>query len=114
MKKNVAGNIQEYDDHRIPLDELCKRYNTDIDKGLGREQSEEYNRIHGDNKLSEKEKKSLILMFFKEITHGFALLLWLGAALCFIAYALDPNDISNIYLGVIICFVNLLTGIITF
>jgi sodium/potassium-transporting ATPase subunit alpha len=43
----------------------------------------------------------------------FALLLWGGAALCFVAYALG-NDPSNLYLGVIICAIIVFTGCLTF
>jgi sodium/potassium-transporting ATPase subunit alpha len=43
----------------------------------------------------------------------FSLLLWAGAILCFIAYAL-AKDPSNLYLGVIIVAIIFITGILTF
>lgn len=43
----------------------------------------------------------------------FALLLWGGAALCFVAYGIG-NDPSNLYLGVIICVIVVGTGLLTF
>lgn len=49
-----------------------------------------------------------------EWTSPFALMLWAGSGLCFIAYALDPSDASNLYLGIVLAFVVSVTGIITF
>ena len=34
LKKNVAGNLNVYDEHSIPLEELKKRFNTDYENGL--------------------------------------------------------------------------------
>ena len=54
------------------------------------------------------------MKFLHEITNGFALLLWTGAALSFLSYGLDPSDPSNLYLAVIITILINLTGLITF
>jgi sodium/potassium-transporting ATPase subunit alpha len=43
----------------------------------------------------------------------FALLLWAGAILCFVAYVLG-NDPSNLYLGAIICAIVVGTGFLAF
>ena len=43
----------------------------------------------------------------------FALLLWSGAILCFVAFAIG-RDFSNLYLGVIICAIILITGFMAF
>lgn len=43
----------------------------------------------------------------------FALLLWAGAFLCFAAYGVG-NDPSNLYLGVVICAIVVITGLLTF
>ena len=48
------------------------------------------------------------------MTNGFSLMLWAGALLCIVAYALSPTDASNLYLGAILIFVVVLTGLITF
>lgn len=32
----------------------------------------------------------------------FAILMWAGSILCFIAYAIAPEDPSNLYLGIVI------------
>lgn len=48
------------------------------------------------------------------MTGFFAMLLWIGAILCFAAYGLDSSDPSNLYLGVVLAVVNFLTGVITY
>lgn len=49
-----------------------------------------------------------------EITQPFAIMLWIGAILCFVAFILDESDPSNLYLGIVLCLVVLLTGTVTF
>jgi sodium/potassium-transporting ATPase subunit alpha len=46
----------------------------------------------------------------------FALLLWFGSALCFIAFGISPDkeDKSNLYLGVVLVSVNFLTGMFSY
>jgi sodium/potassium-transporting ATPase subunit alpha len=40
-----------------------------------------------------------------EFANPFALLLWAGAILAFVAYILTPNDPSNLYLGIVLVVV---------
>jgi sodium/potassium-transporting ATPase subunit alpha len=42
------------------------------------------------------------------------MLLWAGAALCFVAYGLATSDPSNLYLGIVIVVINTITGVMTF
>lgn len=46
------------------------------------------------------------------MTGFFSLLLWAGSALCFIAFGIqdDKNDKSNLYLGVVLAVVVIITG----
>jgi sodium/potassium-transporting ATPase subunit alpha len=50
----------------------------------------------------------------KEATTPFALLLWIGGILCFVAYAIQPKDPSNLYLGVVLIVIVILTSLMTF
>lgn len=54
------------------------------------------------------------MKLFHELTSFFAILLWVGSVLCFIAYFLDSSDPSNLYLGIVLAVVNLITGVVTF
>lgn len=49
-----------------------------------------------------------------ELTSPFALLLWAGGILCFVAYALSPEDPSNLYLGIVLFVINAMTGLMSF
>jgi sodium/potassium-transporting ATPase subunit alpha len=50
----------------------------------------------------------------KELTTPFENLLWAGAVMCFVAYGLSSGDPSNLYLGLVLVGINLLSGITTF
>lgn len=41
-------------------------------------------------------------------------MLWFGSFLCFIGYGLDSEDPSNLYLGIVLAAVTILTGIFSF
>jgi sodium/potassium-transporting ATPase subunit alpha len=51
-----------------------------------------------------------------ELTGFFALLLWGGGFLCFIGYGIqeDKEDKSNLYLGIVLVFVVVLTGVFSY
>ena len=102
------------DDHRITLEQLVRRLETNTTVGLTDEEAKKRLEFYGKNKMSEPPKQSLILKFLKEITNMFALLLWAGGALCIIAYRLAPEDPSNLYLGLILFVIVLITGTVTF
>lgn len=53
------------------------------------------------------------IKLLKELTAPFALLLWAGGILCFIAYGLSKDD-SNLYLGIVLIVIVLISGFMTF
>ncbi|EGR27496.1 K antiporter P-type alpha subunit family protein, putative [Ichthyophthirius multifiliis] len=102
------------DDHRIPLEDLRKRLNTDFKQGLQEAIAIQLNQKDGDNKLTEKKKLPGWLRFFKEISNGFAILLWVCTVLCFITYGIDTSQTSNLYVAIVLMFIILLTGYLTY
>lgn len=102
------------DDHKIPLDKFCERFKTDAKRGLTSEEAERRYLQDGPNKLTEKKGTPWPVKLLKELITPFALLLWAGAALCFVAYALSTSDPSNLYLGIVIVVINTITGVLTF
>lgn len=48
------------------------------------------------------------------MTGFFSLLLWFGSILCFIGYGINQTDPSNLYLGIVLAGVTLITGFFTF
>lgn len=57
--------------------------------GLTSEEADKRNKEQGDNSLSEKVKDPWYMKLFHELTSFFALMLWIGSALCFFAYGID-------------------------
>jgi sodium/potassium-transporting ATPase subunit alpha len=90
------------------------RLKSDPIKGLTDADAVTRNRQQGDNKLSEKKKSPWWVRLLKEMVNPFAIMLWVGAFLCILAYVMQPEDKSNIYLGLILIFVVILTGVITY
>jgi sodium/potassium-transporting ATPase subunit alpha len=62
--------------------------------------------------LTEKEGLPWYCVFLHEMTGFFSLLLWFGAALCFIGYIIQKTkeDKSNLYLGIVLAGVTFITG----
>lgn len=110
-----ANEIQAMDEHKISLEELCYRFGTNMESGLSSEAAARRNMEEGDNKLPEKEKTPAWILFLKEITNWFAIMLWVGSILCMVTYIVQPTgNLPNLVLGFVLIFVVLLTGVITF
>ena len=109
----------DIDVHKVTLDELCKRFHTDLETGLTSEQAKANQEEYGFNALTPPTPPSEFLKFCKHMFSGFALLLWIGAILCFIAYIVqatnfeEPPD-DNLYLGVVLSAVVTITGIFSY
>ena len=67
----------------------------------------------GPNHVEEMEREPLLLRLAREFTHFFALILWFGAALAFLAEAFDPGQ-GMVRLGVAIVGVILINGVFSF
>merc|ERR1712106_1279776 len=109
----------EIDVHRVPVEELCKRFSTNIENGLTADQAKKGNELHGPNALTPPPTTPGWVKFCQNLFSGFACLLWLGAILCFIAYGIqatayeEPPD-DNLYLGVVLTAVVTVTGIFSY
>lgn len=102
------------DEHRIPLEDLRIRLETDWNTGLTDAVAKQRNEQMGDNALTEKAKTPWWIRLAKEMLNWFAIMLWVGAGLCVMAYFLDETQPSNLYLGIILIMVVIITGLITF
>merc|ERR1712223_2334813 len=109
----------ELDEHKVDLDTLCKRYNTDLTTGLSVEQAKTNFAQYGPNALTPPPTTPEWVKFCKNLFSGFAMLLWIGAILCFIAYTIqatnfeEPPD-DNLYLGIVLTVVVVVTGIFSY
>lgn len=105
----------EIDDHKIPQEELCRRLHTNTDTGLTQARAKENYDRDGPNALTPPKTTPEWIKFCKNLFGGFALLLWIGAALCFIAYSIQLGNYEdvqkdNLYLGGVLSVVVIVTG----
>ena len=109
----------EIDVHKVSLDELTKRFNTNIENGLTVQAAKDGLAKHGANALTPPPTTPEWVKFCKNMFSGFAMLLWCGAILCFIAYGIqasafeEPPD-DNLYLGIVLTAVVTVTGIFSY
>merc|ERR1712126_529358 len=119
--KNLESLKQELDVdvHKVSVDDLCKRFGTNITTGLTDEQAKAGLAKHGNNELTPPPTTPEWVKFCKCLFSGFAMLLWFGAILCFIAYSIqasayeEPPD-DNLYLGIVLSAVVTVTGVFSY
>ncbi|XP_014681357.1 PREDICTED: sodium/potassium-transporting ATPase subunit alpha-like [Priapulus caudatus] len=105
----------DMDEHKIPMDELLARYGSSLEHGLTDEQAAVFYARDGPNALTPPKKIPEWVKFCQKLFGGFALLLWIGAILCFVAYSIqastedDPAG-DNLYLGIVLTAVVVVTG----
>merc|ERR1712055_694416 len=109
----------EIDVHRVSVDELCKRFNSNVGEGLTDDQVAKGIAEHGLNQLTPPKTTPEWVKFCQCLFSGFAMLLWFGAILCFLAYGIqasayeEPPD-DNLYLGIVLSAVVTVTGIFSY
>merc|ERR1719427_2090736 len=120
-KKNLNELKQELeiDVHKVDLDVLCKRFKTSVENGLTDAGVQAGIAEHGLNQLTPPKQTPEWVKFCQCLFSGFAMLLWVGAILCFVAYSIqatnyeEPPD-DNLYLGVVLTAVVTVTGIFSY
>merc|ERR1711953_1635223 len=109
----------EIDVHKVDVDVLCKRFNTNVEQGLTDAAAAAGLAQYGKNELTPPPTTPEWVKFCQCLFSGFACLLWLGAVLCFLAYGIqasayeEPPD-DNLYLGVVLSAVVTVTGIFSY
>ena len=81
----------ELDVHKVPMPELCKRFGTDVNRGLTGSQAKANFEQYGPNALTPPPTTPEWVKFCKCLFSGFAMLLWIGAILCFVAYTIQVS-----------------------
>jgi sodium/potassium-transporting ATPase subunit alpha len=124
--REFLKGFNSYEEHDPNLKELTSevkdklyKYGMDVQKkylttGLTKAEVARRRMIDGPNKLPEKPKTPGIIKFLHEISSVFAMLMWIGAALAFIAYGLAPTDMANLYLAIVLILVVLITGVFSY
>ncbi|XP_049736914.1 sodium/potassium-transporting ATPase subunit alpha-2 isoform X2 [Elephas maximus indicus] len=110
LKKEVA-----MDDHKLSLDELGRKYQVDLSKGLTNQRAQDILARDGPNALTPPPTTPEWVKFCRQLFGGFSILLWIGAILCFLAFGIqaameDEPSNDNLYLGVVLAAVVIVTG----
>ncbi|EDO40680.1 predicted protein [Nematostella vectensis] len=109
----------DVDWHRITVEELMTRLDTNVQTGLTDEEAAIRLKRDGPNALTPPPTTPEWVKFMKQMFGGFAMLLWIGAILCFIAQGImeateeEPLR-DNLYLGIVLAFVVIVTGIFSY
>jgi len=109
----------EMTEHKEELDALMLRMETSLERGLTSAIAARNLERDGPNALTPPKQTPEWVKFCKQLFGGFAMLLWIGAVLCFFAYGIrslkeeDPA-MDELYLGVVLAFVVIVTGIFSY
>merc|ERR1711910_38938 len=109
----------ELDVRKVEVSELCKRFNTHRENGLTASQAKANLEKHGPNELTPPPTTPEWIKFCQCLFSGFAMLLWFGAILCFLAHGIqasayeEPPD-DNLYLGIVLSAVVTVTGVFSY
>ena len=109
----------EIEDHKLSQDDLFKKYKCNAETGLTPAQAKANMERDGPNALTPPASTPEWVKFLKALFGGFAMLLWTGAGLCFLAYGIqastmeEPPD-DNLYLGVVLSAVVFITGVFSY
>jgi len=120
-EKDLDGLKQELelDEHKISQEDLFQRLNVNPDTGLSAAEAKRRYERDGPNALTPPKQTPEWVKFCKNLFGGFSLLLWVGALLCFVAYTIEstaeeePNN-DNLYLGVVLTAVVVITGVFSY
>ncbi|KAM7421141.1 hypothetical protein PAMA_015348 [Pampus argenteus] len=122
--KKKKGGTKDMDDlkkevpiteHKMSVEEVCRKFQTDIVQGLTNAKAAEFLIRDGPNALTPPPTTPEWVKFCRQLFGGFSVLLWTGAILCFLAYAIqaateDEPAGDNLYLGIVLTAVVVITG----
>jgi len=89
--------LASLDFHKREMSALLKELGSDLSKGLTTDQAKEKLAIYGPNKLKEPEVHPWYVRLLAEFFTLMACVLWIGAILSYVGYALDREDPSNVF-----------------
>jgi calcium-translocating P-type ATPase len=98
--------------HQLSTDDVLSSLHTGVD-GLSRAEAARRLDEYGHNRVKAIRRESLALAFLRELSHFFAIILWVAAGLAFFAESRDPDQ-GMATLGYAIVAVILVNGLFSF
>lgn len=89
-------------EHKVPVEELAKRLNTDPESGLSAAEAALRLERDGPNMLSPPKVTPWWVKLGAQFLNFFALLLQVASVLCFIGYALEPEAKDNLCMFILL------------
>lgn len=116
--KEVSKDI-EINEHKLGIEEVMTLYKSNIVNGLSSVDAQELLLKNGPNTLTPLKKTPHWVLFLRQLTNGFAILLWCGAFFSIIAFIIQytsekKTSLENIYLAIILALVVIITGCFQF
>jgi len=113
------GNEDEEKDiditeHLLTVEQSLEKWESDMRAGLNNGQVEAKRAIYGMNELTPPPTKPWWVVFLSHLTGFFSLLLWAAGILCFFAFAIDGSQKENLYLGIVLVTVVIITGVFSY
>lgn len=109
LKKEV-----EMWEHKVPIEELCAKLSTHAESGMTAAAAQKKLEEDGPNLLTPPKVTPWYVKLIKQFLNFFAILLEVAAILCFIGYALDSSSQDNLFLGIVLVVVVIITALFTF
>src|SRR5512146_3367644 len=98
--------------HQLTVEQSCTSLHSSL-TGLSEHEARRRLQEYGPNRVEEVHEERLLLIFAKEFTHFFALILWLAATLAFVAEWNEPGQ-GMAMLGYAILGVIVINGLFSF
>lgn len=118
---NIDDKVINISEHKLLLEELQERLGVRIStsnpaksEGLNQEEVKKRLEAYGKNVLTPPKRKPEILKFLGGFMNFFMLLLIAAGILSFITYALSPSIIVNLYLGLVLFVIVIITVMIDY
>lgn len=106
-------NLETDEDHTMSVEHLCQKYQTNVQTGLTEAEANRRLQQQGYNRLTGSIEMHWSLLLLQEMVKPMSLVLWLAAALCFVAYG-AYHDPSNLGIGLVLCFLIISNGVLQF
>merc|ERR1719347_2413397 len=120
-KKNLAELKKEVEiqEHKLTLEELETHMKTSLATGLTANEHRERLKRDGLNVLTPPKTTPAIVKLLIQLFGGFAALLWVGAILCYVVYAVKlyvakEEDKDTLYLGTVLVVVVVVSALFSF
>ncbi|CAG2170857.1 unnamed protein product, partial [Oppiella nova] len=96
-------------EHLIDVHEVCERLHTHPENGITEKEAAFRLQRDGPNAFTPPKQTAWWILYLREMTGGFALLLWFASIASFVAFGIE-NEPQDMYLGIVLALTVILTG----